>query len=101
MASRKTKPVKASAMLLANNLRTGFTVYLTESGDWSYELSEAKHLPDEAAEKAAMVVAAEAEQNNTIVGPYLVDASSDGSPTHIREQMRVEGPSINYRQNQS
>lgn len=100
MAIKKTKPVKKSAMLLANDLRSGLTIYLTESGDWSYKSDEAKHLLNEAAEQAAMVIATEAEKNNTIVGPYLVDAVADGSPAHIREQMRVEGPSINYRQNQ-
>lgn len=101
MAGKKSKPVKASSLLLANNLRTGLTVYLTDSGDWSLEADEAWRLIDETAEKTAMAFAAEAERNNTVVGPYLVDALSDGSPTHIREQLRVAGPSINYRQNQS
>lgn len=101
MAERRKKPVKVSALLLANDLRTGLTVYLTDSGDWSLESSEAWQLPDETAEKTALAFAAEAEKNNTIVGSYLVDAATDGSPTHIREQLRVAGPSINYRQNQS
>ena len=101
MPAKKTKPVKAFSLLLANNLRTGLTVYLTDAGNWSNEPSEAWRLPDEQAESTAMAMATEAEKNNKIVGPYLVDASSDGLPTHIREHLRVVGPSINYRQNQA
>ena len=101
MSDRKTKPVKASSLVLANDLRTGLTVYLTDSGAWTSNSSEAWHLNDESAEKTAMAFAEEAERTNKIIGPYVVDASSDGVPTHIREKLRVAGPSINYRQNQS
>ena len=100
MTSRKVKPVKDSALCLANDLRTGLTVYLTDSGDWSTDADDAWRLPDESAEKLAMARADEAERHNTIIGPYLVDATTEGLPTHIREQLRVAGPSINYRQNQ-
>lgn len=96
MASHDVKTIKDAAILLANDLRSGLTVYRTETGTWSENFDDAWCLTsDEIADKA-MKQAAESESNNEVVGAYLVDATSTGQPTHVRERLRVEGPSIQY-----
>jgi len=101
MATHNVKEIKDCALLLANDLRTGLTVYLTETGNWSENFEDAWRLIDNATADKALAFAIEAEADNTVIGPYLVDAATDGVPTHIRELLRVDGPSINYLQNQS
>lgn len=82
--------------MLANDLRSGLTVYLTEQGNWSENFEESWYLQNDSIAASAMKKAAESERNNEVVGAYLVDASSKGLPTHVRERLRVEGPSIQY-----
>lgn len=99
MASHDVKEIKDAAILLANDLLTGLTVYLTEEGGWSESHEKAWLLTSDAVAKEAMQQAAESEKNNEVIGAYLVDATSNGHPTHVRERIRVEGPSISYLKN--
>lgn len=96
MASHDVKNVKTNALVLANDLRSGLTVYLGENKQWTSNVSDALHLKTDEAASIAMQIAANAEQANLIIGPYLVDANEAGVPTHIREVLRVDGPSIDY-----
>ncbi len=101
MATHDVKKIKDCALLLANDLRSGLTVYLTESGEWTTQVSHSWRIDNDDLAQKALSIAAAAEQENLIVGAYLVDAASTGEPTHIRERLRVDGPSINFLQNQS
>jgi len=96
MATHDVKTIKEAAVLIANNLRTGLTVYLTEQSTWTTSYENAWRLTDDATADKAMLHAARSEQNNEVVGAYLVDAETAGLPTHVRERLRVEGPSIKY-----
>ncbi len=96
MATHDVKTVKEAAIVLANDLRSGLTVYLTEQGVWSVNFDDAWRLTSDESASDAMKKAAESENNNEVVGAYLVDATSTGLPTHVRERLRVEGPSIQY-----
>jgi len=100
MASHDVKNVKDCAVVLANDLLSGLTVYLKEDGTWSEISTQAWRLNDDETATRAMALALESEQDNIIIGAYLADASTSGVPSHIRERIRVDGPSINYRQHQ-
>jgi len=99
MASPDVKEIKDAAILLANDLRTGITVYFTEAGSWTEKHDKAWLLTTDAMAEKAMQQATKSESNNEVVGAYLVDATSTGFPTHVRERIRVEGPSIEYLKN--
>jgi len=101
MASNKLKKFKDHALLLANDLRTGLTVYMTSENTWSTERTDALRLDNSADAERLLGVATESVRRNVVVDPYLVDATENSSPTHIRERIRVDGPTINYRQNQT
>jgi len=96
MASHNVKKIKDCAVVIANDLRTGLTVYLTDEHSWTDELPLAMRLYDDESATNAMSIAHLAEQENTVIGSYLIDATQAGEPTHIREQLRVKGPSIQY-----
>jgi len=96
MASHDVKSIKDCAVLLANDLRSGLTVYLTKDGQWSDVIDLAWHLTDDETAEKAKRIAAQSEQNNQVVGSYLVDTSTAGEPSHIRERIRVDGPSVEY-----
>ncbi len=101
MASHEVKHVKSNALVLANDLRSGLTVYLGQNNQWTTKVGDALNITSDEAATHALQVAADAEKASIIIGPYLVDATDAGVPTHIRELLRVDGPSINYCQNQS
>jgi hypothetical protein len=83
-------------VVTANHLVEGDVVYLTESDDWTRQLSEAEVITDEAHAQLRQLQA-EAE-TETIVGVYLADVApgpNGPEPTHFREAFRRTGPS-NY-----
>ena len=84
-------------VITANHLLEGDVIYLTDSGDWSRNLSEAVLLTDEADADLRLIEAQ--QQPHIVVGAYLADAKAgpDGTPepTHFREEFRRIGPS-NY-----
>lgn len=77
-------------------------VYFTQQQDWSPDLRAAAVAGN--GEVAADLLAAAESQQHLVVGPYLVDVDLDTSgdlhaqatpmPRHIRERMRVHGPSV-------
>ena len=101
MATHDVKHVKTNALVLANDLRSGLTVYLDQNNQWTTQVTEALHITSDEAAADAMAIAGDAERANVVIGAYLVDATAQGVPTHIREILRVDGPSIDYLQNQS
>ncbi len=84
-------------VITANHLLEGDVIYMTDSGEWSRELSEAVLLTEQADAELRLI---EAQQQTAVtVGAYLADAKEgeDGKPvpTHFREEFRRVGPS-NY-----
>jgi len=96
MASHDVKNIKECALVVANDLRTGLTVYLSQSEQWSDTIAQAWRLYDDETAQIAMQLARESELANQVIAPYLVDASKTGGPSHIREKIRVDGPTILY-----
>ena len=87
------------AVLTANNLAEGHSVFLAPDG-WSRRIDAAlvALTPDQAEELAAL--GNRFVDENEIVGPYLVDvAIEDGAPVPLlrRERIRADGrPSVPF-----
>lgn len=96
MANHDVKSVDVSALVIANDLLSGRTVYLTESGEWTERVDNAWQVPDDQSAQRAMKYAKSAEDENLIVGAYLVATEHSGRAVHIREQLRVTGPSVDF-----
>lgn len=96
MSSHKVKSIESSAILLANNLRTGLTVYLRDDSGWSANRQDAWILTNDAEADMAKAIGARAAADNDVIDPYLVDTTLEGDPTHIRERLRTTGPSVDY-----
>lgn len=82
-------------VLTANHLRTGAVVWRTADQRWSADPREAELLTDEA---HAEVLLLEAQgQAHEVIGPYLAEARAGANGPellHIRERLRVTGPSV-------
>lgn len=82
-------------VITANDLLSGEVVYLTASGKWSPEHSNAI-LFDETVMANARLVGVQSS-DNSIVGAYLAGATQGinlaPSPVHFREIFRTKGPS--------
>ena len=96
MSSHNVKNIQNGAILIANDLRTGMTVYLGNDNGWSTNWAEAWVITDDAKAGSAMMFAAKAVANNEVIDPYLVDTTPEGQPTHTRERLRTTGPSVDY-----
>lgn len=85
----------AAGIIIANDLRTGLTVFLTAGGDWSEQVAAAWIVPTDHSERA-MLIAAEAESRNLVTGVYLTECDDLGRPLTLRERLRIKGPSVDY-----
>jgi len=85
---------KGPQSLTANELREGFSVWLTSKMEWSRDFGEALKTEDEALIEK-MKAKGEADENeNLVVGVYFIDIEADsGLPVRYREKFRVKGPS--------
>ncbi len=96
MSTHDVKNVDQGAIMLANDLRTGLTVYLRRDGSWSATISDAWIMSNDSEAEQAKVLGENSSKANEVMDPYLVDTTESGDPTHIREQLRTSGPSVNY-----
>lgn len=79
----------------ANDLLMGDVVYLDREGCWTPLLRNAAVARAETDAEALLADAT--EQQDKVVGPYLVDVTLDDDglpfPSHFREKFRERGPS--------
>ncbi len=80
----------------ANDLRSGLVVFLTKDLTWSLNFADALIISDdEALTQKCEAEGARAVDANEIVGPYwipTIDGTLEGM--HMREKMRVLGPTV-------
>ena len=84
-------------IVTANHLKLGEVVFLTADGGWTPDPSRAAVAADKAAQAQLMVTAERGVAGCIVVGPYLIDVTTDGGtihPTRYRERIRVHGPSV-------
>lgn len=89
----KLKP-DTPKVVTAWDSRSGRTIYLTETGDWTELVSEAAVLIQDAADTA--LAKAKADQLRA-TDPYVMEVTAEGvvaGRETLRENMRANGPSI-------
>jgi len=97
MPKRELNSERQPQIVIANDLRSGTTVFLTAISGWSEQISDALVVTNDDAASNALAVAADDESANKVTGAYLADSNDQGAPLVLRELLRVDGPSINYR----
>ena len=82
------------AVLTANTLEAGTVVFWT--GDaWSPSMADAARAEGSDAQGALAATGRSEEDNNRVVGAYLVVLDPEtGAPAALRERRRLAGPSI-------
>ncbi len=85
-------------IVTANDLKNGLAVFLKSDGSWSLSINEAAIVVADEEIEALLSKGVASENDNVVIGPYLVDIEQDGSnitPIHMREAMRARGgPSV-------
>ena len=85
---------KGPQSLTANELREGYSVWLTPDMEWSRDFADALKTEDESLIEAMQVKGDEDGEANFVVGVYFIDIEPDtGLPVRYREKFRVKGPS--------
>lgn len=89
------KQVVTATVITANDLLSGEVVYLTKSGQWSPNHSDAILIDDISTGNERLDEIQNLDMS--VVGPYLADAARSGddasTPIHFREVFRTKGPS--------
>lgn len=96
MSSHKFKRITPGegALVVANSLRTGRTVYLSNTNQWSECVTDARIITDDSTAATLLVNAGTSEVACEVVGPYLIATDADGRANHIRELIRQNGPTV-------
>jgi hypothetical protein len=83
-------------VLTANRLIDGEVVYLAPDGTWVDGLAGAQVFATPAEGEAALAKGHEAERQQLLVNPYLLDMAAGGSarPVKMREIIRAAGPTV-------
>ena len=84
-------------MIIANELRSGEVVFLSEEGNWVNNIANATVALDIDQANKLLTLAQEAEHNNKVVGAELVEIEAQDKqrfPKDIREAIRVNGPTV-------
>ncbi|MBD08193.1 MAG: DUF2849 domain-containing protein [Gammaproteobacteria bacterium] len=84
-------------MIIANELRSGEVVFLSEEGNWVNNIDKATVALDIDQANKLLTLAQEAEHNNKVVGAELVEIEAQDKqrfPKDIREAIRVNGPTV-------
>ena len=86
---------RTPAVLTANNLLDGLSVWMSSKG-WTTDPRAATLYEDPAAAETALLAAQ--AQPDVVVGPYLVESGRGANglpiPVHFREAFRQAGPSV-------
>ena len=98
MTAKVVNPKAPGAKVMtANLLREGEVVYLTDAGDWSLWIGEARVVHDEAGAAELDAGAQQGERARLVVGPYLMEVEESAAgpqPISTREIIRAKGPTV-------
>ncbi len=100
MAAVKIKDYSQGVAVVANDLLSGRSVYRANGKSWMQldgsQFNLAAVVFDEQAAYDLLRDASADVLANRVIDPYLVQLDRSGLPIHIRERLRVSGPSINF-----
>lgn len=85
-------------VITANNLVGGQVVFLSDDHEWTGNINTALFAGSDDEIAALEVIGQRDEDQNIIIGPYLIDVTrgdaGDIVPVRLRERLRLNGPSI-------
>lgn len=84
-------------MVVASRLGDGRVVFLTPGGHWSDSIADGAVAAAGAEAERLLSLGREAEANNEVVEPYLIEVTEAGGmlrPFAWREVIRVAGPTV-------
>jgi len=84
-------------MIIANRLTDGRVVFMDTRGVWVDSIQDGALLLNGSDSERLMALAQRSVGESRIVDPYLIEMTVDGAerrPAHIRECIRVRGPSV-------
>lgn len=85
---------KGPQAMTANELRDGFSVWMTSDFKWSRDFANALKTEDADTITKMGEVADADDLSNLVLGAYFIDIEPDsGLPARYREKFRVNGPS--------
>jgi len=85
---------KGPQALTANELREGYSVWLTKDFVWSRDFKDALVTEDQDKIDAMQAQGAKDDKANMVVGVYFIDIDAQsGQPVRYREKFRMNGPS--------
>lgn len=93
-----------SKVLTANRLIDGISVWMGASGQWVETLDEAFIARHEEAAAALESAGKQAQADNSVVDANVIDVEETATgirALRLRERIRAEGPSIDYRATRS
>jgi len=91
---------KGLQSLTANDLKSGASVWLTDTFSWSPNYRDALHTTDLDLIKKMRQAGARDSEANIVVGVYFIDIDADsGLPARYREKFRINGPSYDTADN--
>lgn len=98
MARKAQKP--DCYILTANDLISGDIVYWGQNEAWTKQFSNSLSILTEEDKDKLEQIGKQEENNNIVVGAYIISLQkqADGRlyPLALREQHRIQGPSIEY-----
>jgi len=93
MSTAKHKGKGPQAMT-GNDLREGYSVWMTVDYAWTPDFSQALKTEDVDIIEKMRKTANQDEDANKVVGVYFIDIETEsGQPVRYREKFRVSGPS--------
>ena len=82
------------SIIIANDLLTGRSVYLTRDSQWSNSVQDAELISGADLAASRLERACEDEKNNLVLDPNLVAVFEDMTAVKIRERIRISGPTV-------
>jgi hypothetical protein len=84
-------------MIIANTLKEGRVVFLTDDGNWVAAIADGELALDEATAEKLVAAGQQAAANDIVIDPQLIevnDTDHGRQPTAYREYIRAYGPSV-------
>lgn len=84
-------------MISANDLATGAVLYLGVDGSWVTNVHQAAAYADDAAAEDGLAIGRRDVGRNIVVDPFVTEKGGDGARMTLRDAIRANGPTIDYR----
>ncbi len=88
MAAQKKQVFDHAAVIVANDLKSGLTVFLDAQKSWVSSFDRAQIITNQQDAAKLLELVDEQARQGLVLDPYLVGIDASGHPVHIREKIR-------------